>query len=357
MVVSLAKVRRVGLSLMVAISLYVWIDPLLCFRLLPHNPAVALSITDTAVAGFTLYRSQHGATAKTDCVALRKYQRNHQFNQRNGLAHSLIFVHGMGEKTSRRECLALYGQIAKAYCDKHGGTTVEFAAKFPMVEVEWQSVTAAAEKALYNVLVSDEPPHWWDVFDPDIPLLRSFMTHYVGDVIAYTAENDNGIRRKVWHDLTVKSHALTTSDYSIVAHSLGATIMFDYLYKLFAKGDPLYDTPATSPADIAAMKHNFRHFFTFGSTIGIFMLRNGTLWKTSSPFVNIVNPVPNAGVWLNFYDQQDILAYPLQRLFAMNPANPHNISDIQVDTGDLVYNSHTQYWVNDDMAEQIAGAL
>jgi hypothetical protein len=55
--------------------------------------------------------------------------------------------------------------------------------------------------------------------------------------------------------------------------------------------------------------------------------------------------------WLNFWNHQDILAYPLERFF------PRLVSDRHVDTGSLIFNSHLGYWYSRDVAEQVADAL
>src|SRR5262249_48822295 len=99
-----------------------------------------------------------------------------------------------------------------------------------------------------------------------------------------------------------------------------------------------------------------------GSPVGVFMLRKGDLWdpaKTGERFGKIRNPIPDSSrKWLNFWDRQDILAYPLKNLFLRNPKNAERpLEDVEVQTGDLVINSHLGYWKNDRVAQQIAAAL
>ena len=261
--------------------------------------------------------------------------------------HQLLMIHGMGESNSENE----YGELEKRIRNK-----LYDPERFEFVRVEWQSITHNAEEKIYSVCL----PNLNFVRKIEyVGPVRYFMTFYVGDIIAYSAEpaSKNGIRKKVWSQI---KGPCGTGPYSILAHSLGSIIAFDYLFKLFVKKTFLWPGSAkvSSRKTLDRYTGNFRHMFTFGSPIGLFMLRQGKLWLTEEPFGKIINPVPTGHEWLNFYDKQDAVTYPLTDLFALNSANiGAPIRDIVVDTGDLIANSHTDYWFNDDMADQIADVL
>ncbi|HEY9881373.1 MAG TPA: hypothetical protein V6D29_23150, partial [Leptolyngbyaceae cyanobacterium] len=93
--------------------------------------------------------------------------------------------------------------------------------------------------------------------------------------------------------------------------------------------------------------------------IGLFMMRKGSLWIENDPFTTLYNPVRGEGrSWYNFWDGQDAIAYPLANLFGKNAANQDcKLVDISVETGFLVFDSHTRYWSNKKMASQIADVL
>jgi hypothetical protein len=59
------------------------------------------------------------------------------------------------------------------------------------------------------------------------------------------------------------------------------------------------------------------------------------------------------GVWYNFLDAQDLIAYPLETLFT----GKFQVKDIRVETGLLPLSAHTGYWHNVDVADQIAKRL
>jgi hypothetical protein len=267
--------------------------------------------------------------------------------------HKLIFIHGMGEGDSGESYELLYDSIL-AYYDRANQNNSQ---SFEMVPVEWQSVTAEAETQIFrHAFPGFEPAP--GLFHP-VQSLRYLMTFFIGDVIAYAAEpeNKNGIRKGVWEQ--IGSHC-ESGPYSILAHSLGSIIAFDYLYKLFEKDTFLYpgDQPESDEGKLNRYKDNFRNLFTFGSPIGLFMLRQGKLWLNGQPFTKITNPIGQEHRWLNFYDHQDAAAYPLEGLFGQNSLNASaSLEDIVVQTGSLVVNSHTNYWKNKQMAQRIASVL
>jgi hypothetical protein len=63
--------------------------------------------------------------------------------------------------------------------------------------------------------------------------------------------------------------------------------------------------------------------------------------------------VQDDGVWYNFLDAQDVIAYPLQVLFK----DAFNVEDIVVQTGTNPRKAHDGYWENAEVADFIAGRL
>jgi hypothetical protein len=237
---------------------------------------------------------------------------------------------------------------------------------FQPIYVNYHGVTARAKK---------------DIFDTAFPglgglspirKLRYFVTFYLGDVTAYVSENDNNISTSVWEQIKT---ATIEGPYSLIGHSLGSIIAFDFLYDLLER-DRLF-LPNSDVASLESqqlieefaknkvrVQKNFRNLFTLGSMVGLFMMRSGKLWQNEPAFTNLVNPIRQLSEsemsrsWVNFYDKEDVLAYPLENLFDLNPDNLYRaIEDMEVQAGNLVYDSHTNYWNNDKMAGKIASTL
>jgi hypothetical protein len=191
-------------------------------------------------------------------------------------------------------------------------------------------------------------PTFWN----PIGFARHFMTFYIGDVVIYSSpEGENLIRAYVFNELDgiIRDHSAT---FSVVAHSLGSVIAYDYLYNVFGKEESKRRRVREDH------RQQLRHFFTFGSPIGLFLLRRTDLFgdgtNDNSPARLLSNPIGlnrETGRWLNFYDNQDILACPLKNFF------PGIVEDVNVQTGNLVYNSHVKYWRSREMVQKIVRCI
>lgn len=286
------------------------------------------------------------------------------------MKHYLIFVHGIGTGTADDSYNQLSTRIARSYCTLHNLKVEEFNQQFQSVYVEWGNVTYEAKKDIYQAAfpeLSLNAPGPLDIFNLARPL-RFFVTFFLGDVTAYTDEDDDNIRSSFWEQI---QPAVCDQPFTLIAHSLGSVIAFDFLFNIFEKDGNDFFPAAAAQEKVDAyhnsagvVRSNFRNFCTFGSPIGLFMMRKSTLWKKPPRFQGLINPVRDGGSdqiqprWLNFYDKQDVLAYPLTALFAKNGNNSTRaLVDIQVQTGDFFLDSHIGYWHNDTVAEKIAAIL
>ncbi len=286
--------------------------------------------------------------------------------------HKLLFIHGMGNSESKEEYDDLFKNIQLYYSKKKA----HFYENFECVPVQWQEATYRAQSLIYQSSFCG-PRAAKDltinIFRP-VKTANVFMTFWLGDVIAYTAEHDNGIRRKVWKSILEHCLEDNCSKYSILAHSLGSVIAFDFAFNLLAKGRQFYPKPpypktldSTSEksalrilenTEINTLQDRFHSLFTFGSPIGLFLLRNGeALWDNKKDFRDLINPM-GARYWRNYYDRTDPIAYPLNRLFDRNPENfESNLEDVEISNPQPALFTHNGYWKNQKMAEHIANLL
>jgi hypothetical protein len=288
--------------------------------------------------------------------------------------HALIFVHGMGIDSSstakskdtpfkgNRTYEMLWKGISEAYCQKHAIGKKEFEQLFEPVCVEWGTVTLAAKETVFKeafpFLEMKDLSARNAVWNP-ASTIPSFIVLYLGDVVAYVTDNDNNIRRDFWEE--IKPHVLgQNKKYSFIAHSLGSIITFDYLFKLIKDNKVFLSKPEEAEEykdNVNQLKDSFCNLFTFGSPIGLFMLRQSSLWKNDKNFADLVNPVQGTErTWLNFYDPEDPIAFPLENLFALSAGKKGHLKDVQVSTG-WYHDSHTNYWKNKQVAQEIAKAL
>ena len=134
-------------------------------------------------------------------------------------------------------------------------------------------------------------------------------------------------------------------------------IAYDFLYNLLVRKQvflPKEERFAVESDTFAkSCQENLQGFFSFGSPIGLFMLRNPEAYANN--FAQLKNPL-DGKKWLNFYDTDDIVAYPLKGLFKKNKQNQSTPKDVEVSAG-FPLASHIGYWKNKKMAKKISKHL
>ncbi len=296
--------------------------------------------------------------------------------------HYLIFIHGIGELKANDRTALGYEKLWQQLIKQSGLTAAEFNERFGRIEVIWHvDQLQSAEATLSKTAFPDLNSSSWNPIDR----IRSFMNFFIGDVAAYVSEDVNFIRRTVWNQIwnycdpetnqTFPQLLESGATYSIIAHSLGTVIAFDYLFDLFNPESPKLFVPAPNvekrPEDrqltvqdhvssamatetLQLLQKRFRHFFSMGSPIGLFLMRKGALWAEGEPFAEAYNPVRREGrAWCNFWDSDDPIAYPLAKLFGKNIQNAEcKLLDIAVETG-WILSAHVDYWKNRTVAKEI----
>ena len=278
--------------------------------------------------------------------------------------HTLVFIPGMGDADPLAGFQALWNGMRETYDGQNGRRDGDFEARYQPCFVQWHDVTDGAERIVFEDAFAPLQVHQsllGSLLHP-IAFGRTFFTFFLGDVVAYVDESPNNIRTTVWERM--KRGLTGAGSFSIIAHSLGSVIAFDFLYHLFVEG-VLFD-PVSEPAELVAeLQRRLAGFYTMGSPVGLFMLRKGSLWKPADaeragapPFGTLENPIPEGRVWQNFWDKQDVIAYPLERLFATNPANAGRpLRDVLVNTGAEPIFAHIRYWGCKQVARRIAATL
>ena len=289
--------------------------------------------------------------------------------------HYLVFIHGIGEDNFYQSPSEQNEQLWHLLIQNSGMSQEQFASKFSRIDTNWhrpplqtaaQTIHEAAFPGLKNQCLNP------------LTLLRNFMTFFLGDVTAYASSQVNFIRRTVWSQMWQKLETPLKNEnatYSIVGHSLGSVIGFDYLFYLFKDNEVFLPDRLPEQTNLpqihitseekTLLKQQFHHFFSLGSPISLFMLSQGDLWDLENPqqqFSQIYNPVRcddgKNRVWYNFWDEKDIIAYPVANLFKKNSNNRTCIlEDISVETEFLNFDPHSSYFRNSALAKYIMNAL
>jgi hypothetical protein len=228
-----------------------------------------------------------------------------------------------------------------------------------------------------------EPIHWAPVMQEkedllwqrlnktgglDFMKMRQFMVEFGADALAYQPlphERDvydaiHGVVAQKFHALAEK--AGPTAPLCVIAHSLGTVIASNYLYDL-QKGMDFLPAPvrAHHSETPLEMGETLALFYTLGSPIALWSLRyNDFGTPINVPAAKLGQYYPNLeGEWINFYDADDVIGYPLRPL---NEAYRKMVKkDMPVNVGSFLVSwtplSHLEYWTDDNIIAPVAESL
>jgi hypothetical protein len=143
-----------------------------------------------------------------------------------------------------------------------------------------------------------------------------------------------------------------------IAQSLGCQVLSNYIWDAQhhanrPHGIWRHDHASLAPADLKFRKlSSLRVLMTTGCNIPIFV--GGLPYNRIKPFKR----PNNRFVWENYFDEDDVLGWPMQPLSAGHNAL---VRDIEVNAGGFFTSwnpfSHTQYWTDKDVTEPLAKHL
>lgn len=228
-------------------------------------------------------------------------------------------------------------------------------------QVLWAPVLKAKQEDLLSDLSAANNLDWvW---------LRKFVINSLGDAIAYlkrvpsqTSDVYGEIHQIVHDDVAALRTVLGDEDKPLIvlAHSLGGVIMSNYIWdEQHLQG--FGGTPFEKMETLAA-------FFTFGCNISLVSLAYDPILSIDFPPSGLSTHFPaatppdalkDAAKWVNFFDADDVLGYPLK---ALSPTYRTAVSeDVEVNVGGLFTSwnpaSHTRYWTDRDVVNPIAQGI
>ena len=149
------------------------------------------------------------------------------------------------------------------------------------------------------------------------PTLRWAVTYFLGDVIGYQiAEgsdvNYDAIHARLDEALATLAKRAPDAPLCVIAHSLGTVIASDHFHDLqragLKKPKPKSSTPLQRGETLTWL-------YTLGSPIALWMVRYPEFdAPIKLPGRNRSTAESKAAQWVNFYDPNDIVAYPLRTL-------------------------------------------
>ena len=227
--------------------------------------------------------------------------------------------------------------------------------------------------------VAWQPIYWADILGPrqkryldraratnelDFIGLRKFVVEALGDAAAYQFVGGNPsstylqIRDRIrdrMHDLYSGPLNAAPVPLVVLGHSLGSHIISSYLW------DTQHQSPtgADPAADPFERMEWLAGLITFGSNIPLFTFAYDPVEAIDFPGSAIPHDVAAKARWLNYFDKDDVLGYPLK------PTSPSYAAvvddDIEINVGGFATSatplSHVGYWTDDDFTKPVARYL
>ncbi len=267
----------------------------------------------------------------------------------------VLVIHGMGDQDrgfSNKMIRELKGLL------KEDAGTFEFG------EVYWAKTLHSREKQMLDCMREAKEPSGARI-DLDWMKARRFIVHNFGDALAYHRDADKAEEAYgAIHDVVDRSVqdlqqrlGDPTAPVMVIAHSLGAQIMSDYIWDRQKKKD--VETRTALPTLLAMV--------TFGCNIPLFSLAYPIAKPILLPGKGIRKAkLKEASRWLNFLDADDVLGWPLRPLYEKNrsqlkkgqQATIDRIEDYEINVGSFVTKwnpaAHGSYWTDNDMTRPIA---
>lgn len=218
--------------------------------------------------------------------------------------------------------------------------------------VYWANILEPRQINFMNEIIADRNN------DIDFIKLRRFIISAIGDAAAYQnikgQENStySKIHRRVKdciEDLYDNQLGHEPCPLIIMAHSLGGHIMSNYIWDIQRDRFP-------ESSDFENMKH-VAGMITFGCNIPLFALAHSNLQPFKFPGQSLSAANKAKAKWLNFYDPDDVLGYPLRQI------NSHYqfIEDRHINVGGMLTSwnplSHNGYWTDNDFTKPAASLI
>ena len=225
--------------------------------------------------------------------------------------------------------------------------------------VHWARVMQDKEDELWDRMIGGGPL--------DFRHTRRLMVDFVADALAYQPTTHD---RKLYDDVHAEfaktlqrlaELAGARAPLCIIAHSLGTIIASNFIYDLQKPEiitDRVNQVSGDTPLDRG---ETLALLYTLGSPLALWSLRYREFGRpVEIPSPQLFNHYPNLkGEWVNFYDRDDVVAFPLRTL---NTAYSRAVTrDAEVNVGGITSSwnplAHMHYWTDPDVVDPISQAL
>jgi hypothetical protein len=216
--------------------------------------------------------------------------------------------------------------------------------------VYWSPVLSAQENQIWVDLAAQHDLNW--------SKLRKFFVNAFGNIAAYHSSRDRNddVYHKI-HDLVLTGLRILKKKLGgqdkplvVIAHSFGSVIMSNYIWDR-QKGREAQRYGA-SPFE---RMETLAGLVTLGSNIPLFTLACNPV-SIEFPVSGLPEKLRKKAKWLNMYDSDDVLGWPLKAL--SGSYGDAVTEDIEVSVGNILtaWNpaNHAAYWTDDNVVKPTA---
>jgi len=273
---------------------------------------------------------------------------------------AIAFLHGIG-RTEPGYSDWMREAVARRFARLLRRESSDPGTQLVFEEVNWSAALQHREDRLWQELLPNGPMRYKS--------LRRFLVDFAADAIAYQpAPSDrsayDAVHRVVAGSLSrLAERAGPKAPLCVLAHSLGTVIASNYFYDLLKREDSFMCPSVRGLLGRTPLERGetLTRFVTMGSPI--------TLWSLRYPRFGEPIRLPAGALarhhsslepaWLNLYDPDDVIGYPLRPLNAAYRAAV--TEDLPVDVGSIFTRwnplSHVGYWTSGRVADVIAPSL
>lgn len=257
---------------------------------------------------------------------------------------AVLIIHGMGSQKSD------FAEATMDEINRRISSKGKDPAKVNWKPVFWADVIEPRQTKFMQDIVKHKDN------DIDFIKLRRFVITAMGDAAAYqsirgkkssTYSEIHTLVKACVKDLFKNQLGKQACPLIVMAHSLGGHIMSNYIWDIQQK-------PNQRLSDFENMQY-LAGMVTFGCNIPLFTFSHTKLEPFSFPGPRLSATEKSKAQWLNFYDADDVLGYPLRQL---SDSYKKLVNDRPINSGGLLTSwnplSHNEYWTDNDMTKPVA---
>lgn len=271
---------------------------------------------------------------------------------------AVAIIHGAGIHQQGHDELDNMVEMQTRLIEKFIRKTGENPLVFRLIYWDERSQLQTRQDELHKTLVENDVD--FKLLSGSFGFIRQYIYDRMGDIVAYQPVTNTELEPVSTYSIVHRTVAEALAELSqeelagpeaplcIISHSLGTIVASNYIYDLNRHTPNHQLIPksvlpfiGTTPLEWG---RTLRAMFTMGSPMALWRLRTGKLDK----------PI-RVPIWINYFDDDDIIAYPLQDLLVKDHGEIL-VTDHRVETG-MTPLSHTGYWTNEELLDEVVEYL